>query len=201
LNRGYDLVCGYRENRRAPWLTRRFPSALMNAYVRRQIGMSVRDVGCGMRSFQSWVVRDLAAEGESRRLLTPLFLQRARRVTEVALRPGSGQKSGGHSFLTLLGIAADYYLLTARRPFLLSGLVSAAIVVVGTALMLFGPMSVGLGVTACAFLGGLVSLLGEYCQRLYQLKRKIPFYQLRDLPPEERISEQLPTPRRVAPGR
>src|SRR5436190_1934880 len=50
LREGYDLVCGYRENRDAPWLTRRLPSRLMNAYVNRQTGTHLHDVGCGMRA-------------------------------------------------------------------------------------------------------------------------------------------------------
>src|SRR4051794_39499103 len=79
LEQGYDLVCGYREDRAAPRLTRRLPSALMNAYIRWRTGTTVRDLGCGMRAVQTWVVRGLASEGEGRRLLTPLILGRARR--------------------------------------------------------------------------------------------------------------------------
>jgi len=63
LREGYDLVCGYREHRDAPWLTRRLPSTLMNAYVRRQTGTHIRDVGCGMRACEAWVVKGLEAEG------------------------------------------------------------------------------------------------------------------------------------------
>ncbi len=193
LDRGYDLVCGYREDRRAPWLTRRFPSWLLNAYVRRQTATRIRDVGCGMRGFQSWVIRDLEAEGEKRRLLTPLFLRRARTVAEVPLRQGARRQASGHSFLTLLGIALDYYMLTARRPFLISGLVSAATAVAGVALIFVGPRLAGLVLTASGLLGGLLSLLGEYCQRLYQLSQGVPFYKLQD------INAQTNVPQAAAP--
>jgi len=202
LGRGYDLVCGYRENRRVPWLTRRLPSRLMNTYVRRQGGTHVRDVGCGMRAFQAWVVRDLAAEGESRRLLTPVFLRRARTVTEVALRPGAHGKSGGHSFLSLLGIAADYYLLTATRPFLVTGLVSATVVALGGTIVLIGPGSAGLVLAGSGLLGGLASLLGEYCQRIYQLSQGTPFYLLRDTEsdaPRPAPTDTAPSPVEPAP--
>lgn len=188
LDRGYDLVCGYRQARRAPLLGRRLPSWLMNFYVRRRMRTSIRDVGCGMRAFQSWVVRDLEAEGESRRLLTPVMLRRARKVTEVALRPGVTERSGGHSFMTLLGIAADYFMLTARRPFLISGLVSLAAVAGGATLLLFGPKLAGLAIVTSGLLAGLLSLVGEYCQRLYQLVQGTPFYTLRDLDEEQRLS-------------
>lgn len=188
LDQGYDLVCGFREDRDAPWLTRRLPSWLMNVYVRRQTGTHIRDAGCGMRSFQSWVVRDLAAEGEARRLMTPLFLQRARKVTEVPVHAGAKHTTGGHSFLTLLAIAADYYLLTTRRPFLVSGLVSIAAVIGGSAVLLLGPPLAGLVIAASGLLGMLLSLVGEYCQRLYQLAQGLPFYKLRDLDEEERVA-------------
>jgi glycosyltransferase involved in cell wall biosynthesis len=183
LERGYDLVCGYREARQAPPLRRRLPSRLMNAYVRRRTGTTIRDLGCGMRGLQSWLVRDLASEGEGRRLLTPVILRRARTVTEVALRPGVINRRSGHSFLTLLGIAADYYLLTAGRPFLVSGMFAAAAVVLGAALAVFGAPLAGLVITVGGLLGALLSLVGEYCQRLYQLAQGMPFYQLQ--PPDD----------------
>lgn len=185
LENGYDLVCGYRQSRNAPWLTRRLPSALMNRYVRRKTGKHMQDYACGMRGFQAWVVRDLASAGEARRLLTPLFLQRARSVTEVPLTRGVKHKSGGHSFLSLLGIAVDYYMLTARRPFLVSGLASLAAFGIAVVLVLTGVTLPGLVVVVGALLGMLLSLVGEYCQRLYQLSQRTPFYELRDLEKSE----------------
>jgi glycosyltransferase involved in cell wall biosynthesis len=189
LRDGYDLVCGYRENRDAPWLTRRLPSRLMNAYVNRQTGTHLHDVGCGMRACEAWVVKGLETEGEARRLLTPLFLRRARRVTEVALRPAPKRTPPGHSFFTLLAIALDYYMLTARRPFLVSGTLSLVAAVIGAAMLLFGPRLPGLVVAASGLLGGLLSLVGEYCQRLYQLGQGVPFYELRDRDAERARAE------------
>jgi glycosyltransferase involved in cell wall biosynthesis len=192
LDRGYDMVCGYRPHRSAPWLSRRLPSLLMNAYVRRQTGAYIRDLGCGMRAFEGWVVRGLESEGEGRRLLTPLLLRRARHVTEVPLSRGAKHKSGGHSFLSLLGIAVDYYILTARRPFLLAGLISLGTVAAGTVLCAATrAQPAGLIVLASGLLGLPLSLIGEYCQRLYQLGQKVPFYILRDLPEPSRVPEAI----------
>lgn len=190
LDRGYELACGVREARQGSWLRRRLPSALFNAFVRRQIGTTVRDIGCGMRAMESHLIHDLAAEGEKRRLITPLLIRRARSVVEVPIRHQPSGAPGGHSFLTLLGIAVDFYLLTARRPFLIAGLVSAAGGAAGVALLLWAlagggfPVAVvGLVLAVGGLLGGLVSLLGEYVQRSYQIGQGLPFYDLR--PPEE----------------
>lgn len=185
LSQGYDLVCGYRENRDAPWLTRRLPSWLMNAYVRRQTGVNIRDAGCGMRSFQSWVIRDLGSEGEARRLMTPLFLKRARRVTEAPVQCGAPQRTGGHSFLSLLGIAVDYFLFTTRRPFLITGLTSLAVMLTGVPYLALAATLPGTLMVCTGLLGLVMSLVGEYCQRLYQLAQGQPFYKIRTPPPEE----------------
>lgn len=186
LDRGHDLACGVRERRAGSSLRRKIPSALFNAFVRRQIGTTVRDIGCGMRAMDSQVVHDLAAEGEKRRLITPLLIRRARSVVEVPIQHRASGAPGGHSFLTLLGIAFDFYLLTARRPFLIAGLLAAAALGAGLLCLaagLFGAgfhtALVGLILAVGGALGGLVSILGEYVQRSYQIGQGLPFYDLR----------------------
>jgi glycosyltransferase involved in cell wall biosynthesis len=187
LDEGYELVCGVRENRRDPWLTRRVPSAFMNWYVRRQTGQDVRDIGCGLRAMDAKILKDLASEGERRRLVTPMLLRRARSVVEVPIGHTPSSLRLGHSFLSLLGIAADYYLLTARRPFLVSGLFALVATVFGVAVGVAALLreSAPLGIAAvvlvsAGFLGGLLSLVGDYVQRVYQLGQGLPFYVIRE---------------------
>jgi glycosyltransferase involved in cell wall biosynthesis len=180
LDDGYDFVCGYRENRRGPWLTRRLPSRLLNLYVRRQTGTEIADVGCGMRAFDAGLVRDLASEGEGRRLLTPLLLRRARRVAQVPVRHDPRPRRGGHSVLTLLGVALDYWMLTAGRVFLVAGLVALGVVGLGLGVLVAGGVVPGLVLIVGGLLGGLLALLGEYVQRIYQLGQNVPFYKLRE---------------------
>jgi glycosyltransferase involved in cell wall biosynthesis len=204
LESGYDLVCGYRESRNAPLLTRRLPSWLMNVYVRRKTGAQIRDLGCGMKGCQAWLVHNLEAEGEQRRLLPPLLLQRARTVTEVPVRQGAPHKPGGHSFLTLFGMAADYYLLSARRPFLVAGLLSAFGVAASALLLPTGGILAALILATSSCVGLLLSLVGEYCQRIYQLTQGVPFYKLRD-PDRADLESQLSElpddePRRATPS-
>jgi len=187
LDEGHDLVCGVREDRRDPWLTRRVPSAFMNWYVSRQTGQNVRDIGCGLRAMDAKILKDLASEGERRRLVTPMLLRRAQSVVEVPIGHTPSGLRLGHSFLSLLGIAADYYLLTARRPFLVSGLFALAATSVGGAIGLAALLrgSAPLGIAAvvlvsAGFVGGLLSLVGDYVQRVYQLGQGLPFYVIRE---------------------
>jgi hypothetical protein len=85
--------------------------------------------------------------------------------------------------LTLLGIALDFWMLTAARPFLLIGLGALAVVVLGLALLVGGTVVPGLVLMVGGFLGGLLALIGEYVQRIYQLGQNVPFYKLRDPDP------------------
>ncbi len=180
-----DLVCGYRENRRDPWISRRLPSFLINVYVRRQTGTEIRDVGCGLRAFEARLIHDLPAEGEARRLLTPVLLRRSRRILQVPVRHRPRPGRGGHSFFSLLGISIDYYMLTARRPFLISGLVSAAAAAAGIGMLTSGRVLAGLLLIGAGGVGAMLSLVGEYAQRVYQLAQGMPFYKLRDLDRED----------------
>lgn len=187
LDRGHDLACGVREERSDSLLQRRIPSALLNAYVRHRIGTAVRDIGCGLRAMDSAVIHNLAAEGEGRRLVTPLMLKRAKSVVEVPIRHRPKQEPGGHSFLTLLGIALDFYMLSARRPFLIGGIVSVLVFVAGWPLLLAAWIAeaprlalAALLLLASGFVGALLSLVGEYAQRIYQLDQGIPFYEIKE---------------------
>lgn len=181
LDAGHDLACGVRVDRKGSLLGRRLPSKLMNAYVRQQTGTRVRDIGCAYRAMETRLIQDLASEGEHRRLLTPLMLRRARSVVEVPVQHRPKNAPGGHTFLTLLGIAMDYYLLTAKRPFVVSAVLSALAVAIGVAIValtLGGSLASGLLLVAGGALGGLLSLVGEYVQRIYQIGQGLPFYQL-----------------------
>lgn len=184
MDQGADLVCAYRVDRQSPRLTRRLPSWLVNAYVRRRTGFSLRDVGCGLRAADVAIVRNLAFEGEARCFLSPLLLQRAKHIVETPARHRPKSTGHGQSLYSLAGIALDYFLFTARRPFLVSGLVAGAACVLGVALLIVGPRAAGLLLAVGGALGLQGALVGSYIHRIYQLQQDVPFYQLRDDVPQ-----------------
>jgi hypothetical protein len=100
-------------------------------------------------------------------------------------------------------MAADYYLLSARRPFLVAGLVSGAVLVLSPLSVMAGTALAALLFATAGFLGLLLSLVGEYCQRIYQLTQRAPFYKLRDMDAgdteaeSDRLSDD--EPRRATP--
>jgi undecaprenyl-phosphate 4-deoxy-4-formamido-L-arabinose transferase len=186
LDQGHDLACGVREERGGS-LSRRIASRLFNAYVRRRFERSVRDIGCGMRAMDARLARELARAGERRRLLTPLLIERAHSVVEVPIRHRSASRPGGHSFFSLLAIAMDFYLVSARRPFLYTGVASLASLAAGGLVLVASPFAgshalalAGLLLAATGGLGATISLTGLFAQRVYELAQGRPYYELRD---------------------
>lgn len=51
LLKEYDCVCGYREHRQDAWL-RSFISRVANRILRRMVGNTIRDAGCGTKGFR-----------------------------------------------------------------------------------------------------------------------------------------------------
>ncbi|MFT4569546.1 MAG: glycosyltransferase involved in cell wall biosynthesis [Hyphomicrobiaceae bacterium] len=187
LEEGHDLVCGYREQRQSSLLRRRLPSALLNAYVRRAVRRSARDIGCGMRAMNATVVANLDTEGEKRRMLSPLLLARAQSVAEVPIRHGTSPWPGGHTFLTLSAIAVDFWMVSSRRPFLALAVVAALfgglcfVVAIATALAGFPNFALATWVTFLAtVLTVVMCMVGEFIARLYELAQGRPFYVVRD---------------------
>ncbi|MDP3729002.1 MAG: glycosyltransferase family 2 protein [bacterium] len=74
LERGYDVVSGWRYNRRDPSLKKVLPSLIASFIRRRIIGDKVHDSGCSLKAYRQEVVKDLKLLGESHRFI-PLILQ------------------------------------------------------------------------------------------------------------------------------
>ena len=71
LEKGYDVVNGWRENRQDD-LLRRFPSKVANWLIARTSGVQLKDRGCSLRAFRAEVVKDLHLYGELHRFIPEL---------------------------------------------------------------------------------------------------------------------------------
>jgi dolichol-phosphate mannosyltransferase len=94
LEEGFDLVSGWKSNRRDPW-TRRVPSRIFNRMASAVSGLRLHDVNCGLKAYRAEVVRDLKIYGELHRFLPVLAHERGYRVAELPVnhRPRSHGRS------------------------------------------------------------------------------------------------------------
>jgi dolichol-phosphate mannosyltransferase len=82
LDEGFDLVSGWKTQRRDPW-RRRILSRIFNAVTGRMSGLRLHDMNCGLKAYRAEVVRGLALYGELHRFIPVLAHYRGFRVAEL----------------------------------------------------------------------------------------------------------------------
>ncbi len=96
-----DVCCGYRVNRQDTW-SKRIASRFANGVRRAFLHDGVRDTGCSLKAFKSWVVRDLPLELKGmHRFLPALARMRGARIEEAPVRHRA--RSAGVSKYTNMG--------------------------------------------------------------------------------------------------
>src|SRR3954464_12370592 len=64
-----DIVCGWRKDRKDPFINRRLPSMIANAIISRATGVKLHDYGCSLKVFRAEVVKQMKLYGEMHRFL------------------------------------------------------------------------------------------------------------------------------------
>jgi glycosyltransferase involved in cell wall biosynthesis len=83
LDEGYDVVSGWRKDRKDKMVTRRFPSMLANRLISTISGVHLHDYGCSLKAYRREVLADVRLYGEMHRFI-PIYAKWAgARVTEI----------------------------------------------------------------------------------------------------------------------
>jgi glycosyltransferase involved in cell wall biosynthesis len=83
LDEGYDVVSGWRKDRKDRWLTRRVPSMIANRIISAISGVKLHDYGCSLKAYRRDVLADVRLYGEMHRFI-PIYARWAgARVTEI----------------------------------------------------------------------------------------------------------------------
>jgi glycosyltransferase involved in cell wall biosynthesis len=85
IARDYDIVCGWRKERKDDFLTRHVPSVAANWLLGLVSGVRIHDNGCSLKVFRAEVVKPLKLRPGSHRYLPALASQLGGRVTEVVV--------------------------------------------------------------------------------------------------------------------
>jgi glycosyltransferase involved in cell wall biosynthesis len=129
---GFDIVCGWRRERKDPFLSRRLPSMLANRLISWATGVHLNDYGCSLKVFRAEVVKPLRLYGELHRFLPALASEMGVRIAEqpVNHRPRAhGQSKYGISrtLRVILDLITVKFLLSySTRPLQIFGLVGFA---------------------------------------------------------------------------
>jgi dolichol-phosphate mannosyltransferase len=83
LDEGYDVVSGWRKDRKDRLLTRTLPSKLANGLISKISGVQLHDYGCSLKAYRREVLKDVHLYGEMHRFI-PIYASWAgARVTEI----------------------------------------------------------------------------------------------------------------------
>lgn len=69
LNEGYDVVSGWRKNRKDARLSRKLPSWLANRLISRVTGVHLHDYGCTLKAYRREVFKHIRLYGEMHRFI------------------------------------------------------------------------------------------------------------------------------------
>ena len=202
IDQGYDIVAGWRKDRKDTLLTRRVPSMLANGLISWATGVHLHDYGCSLKVFRAEVVKPLKLYGEMHRFLPAIASELGVRITEVVVNHRArtrGQSKYGLSrtVRVILDLLTVKFLLSySTRPLQIFGLIGGVMLFSGLAvstylayLRLFGYQSIAnrplllLGVLLI-FTGVqlvTIGLLAELQSRTYHESQDKPIYVIRDV--------------------
>ncbi len=137
---GYDIVSGWRQNRKESLFLRRIPSMLANRIISRSTGIKLHDYGCTLKAYHFDVAKGVRLYGELHRFIPALASQLGVRVAEVpvkdrARRWGSSKYGFNRTFKVILDLIVVVFLLSYfNRPLYVFGAAGFLVGGVGTLL-------------------------------------------------------------------
>jgi len=198
----FDIVCGWRKDRKDAFLNRRLPSMLANRLISWATGVKLNDYGCSLKVFRAEVVKPLRLYGEMHRFLPALASEMGVRITEQvvnhrARRFGRTKYGISRTIRVVLDLVTVKFLLSySTRPLQIFGLLGIAFGGLGGAILAYlayvklaGPEAIGnrpllLFGILLAFTGVqllTMGLLAELQSRTYHESQGKPVYVVRQV--------------------
>ena len=201
INDGYDLICGWRYERKDKLISRRIPSKIANKLIANVTGLKLHDYGCSLKAFKKEIVDDIKLYGELHRFLPVLANIEGAKIKEIKVnhrsrKYGSSKYGIDRTFRVLMDLLTVWFMTKfLTRPmygFGFFGIVSILISFgmtsylfiikllgndIGNRPMLMFALILGIaGVQLFSF-----GLLGELLIRTYHESQNRPIYRIRKI--------------------
>jgi len=201
IEEGYDIVSGWRVDRKDTFLTRKLPSMMANWLISRSTNVHLHDYGCSLKAYRADVVKNIHLYGELHRFIPAVAASYGVRVTEIpvnhrAREHGTSKYGITRTFRVILDLITVYFLLGySTRPIQIFGGVGLASFAVGVFIGLyltFVKFALGqdIGTRPLLLLAVLLillgvqmigmGLLGELIIRTYYESTNKPIYYVRE---------------------
>lgn len=134
---GYDIVNGWRKDRKDKLLTRKLPSIFGNRLISMITKVNLHDYGCTLRAFRREVVKNLKLYGEMHRYIPAIASRMGIRSLEIPVnhrerRFGKTKYGLDRTFRVILDLISLKYLLSySHRPLQIFGSLGLASIFAG----------------------------------------------------------------------
>lgn len=221
LQEGFDIVSGWRYERKDTWLTRRLPSRMANWAMAKLSGVALHDFGTTFKAYRRETIKNIQLYGELHRFIPALAAWSGARIAEIPIAnlPREHGKSNyglSRTFRVFLDLLSTKFLLdystrplhffgffgvTATGAGMLSGLVVLFQRLIAHSEILAPNGSLTFAATALILAGVQIMCLGlasEILSRTYYESQKKSIYAIRtirtsdeDLGFDERMARKL----------
>src|SRR3989344_5233824 len=170
IDKGYDVVSGWRVNRKDYFLTRNFPSYFANWLISKISGIKLHDYGCTLKAYKKDILEDIKLYGEMHRFIPAIAASVGARVGEVEIshhrrRYGKSKYGIDRTLRVILDLLVIKFIwLVYGRFFLAQPLSTRPLLVVSIFFILVGIQFIIFG------------LLAEIMVRIYFESQKKPTY-------------------------
>ncbi len=200
LDEGYDLVSGWRKNRKDNAITRNLPSMVANRIISWVTGVHLHDYGCTLKAYRREVLEGFRLYGEMHRFI-PVFADSVgARITEVVVNHhprkfGKTKYGLERTVKVILDLFTVKFLVSySAKPIYLFGGAGAALMIMSAVIMLYllirrvfffiSVMGSPLFQTSAMFFilgfqSMLMGLIAELLVRTYHESQRKPTYQVR----------------------
>lgn len=115
IQEGYDVVSGWRKNRKDSTFSRKIPSMIANFIIRKITNVYIHDYGCSMKAYRSNLIQDVDLYGEMHRFIPAYASWQGGKVTEIVVnhRPriyGKTKYGLSRTFRVLLDLVVVKFL-------------------------------------------------------------------------------------------
>ncbi len=137
LNQGYDIVSGWRKDRKDNFITRTLPSRIANWLISKTTGVHLHDYGCSLKAYRSEVAKRLDNYGEMHRFLPALAKSVGAKITEIPVKHhpriyGKSKYGISRTFKVILDLFLVKFLLDYRtKPLRVFGGVGLILFLIG----------------------------------------------------------------------
>jgi glycosyltransferase involved in cell wall biosynthesis len=202
IEQGYDVVSGWRKERKDAFITRTLPSRLANALISRVTGVHLHDYGCTLKAYRREVLSGFRLYGEMHRFIPAYAGWVGAKIVEVPVNHlprkfGRGKYGLERTFKVILDLFTAKFLISyAYKPIYLFGGGGLVLIALSAAMLLFllvrrlwlgisvfsSPLfPTGIMLLIMGFQAILMGLIAELLVRTYHESQSKPTYTVRKI--------------------